>query len=384
MAEASKTSKKKILTFVVALGALSMGNESCQKAKGRILKMDVEVGSMQAKPVRLPTGEVIDFPQVTNALFYRQVMNSDHFVIAGQNAGNSASTQRFSAVKRPSGPAMNELTKNDQAVLSNFGFLNKSSTGKLSFNAVSDDDAQMPACLYQLPLARLGGEVISFQTTFGGGVNVGYGRDGSIIPVQVGGNVDFESAKLELGLRWDDPLRRQVVAIADGVSHQAKVKFGVAFSPGVPLGLNFFFNTPLSDVIRTAMDRGLALMVGSYTEKMGQKTWHEAWESRVVFDPVIADNDTHIAFKGGSFAGLKPGDTFVATNLHYQWEGAACDTPLRYKIPVSDPVAELEVIRNGDTVTVARVTKYLSETRIRPGAQIKLLKLWEPPPEPKK
>lgn len=98
----------------------------------------------------------------------------------------------------------------------------------------------------------------------------------------------------------------------------------------------------------------------------------------MIYDPEIVNNDTHIAFRGGYRAGVKIGDTFQVTNLHYAWEGAACYTRLKYKIPLTvSPIAEATVVSVGDNVSVA-IVKYLMEQKIQPGAQIKVLKLVEP------
>jgi hypothetical protein len=395
-----------IMTMITIAG-LSMGNQQCQEtpAPPRVLKMDVEVGSLDARPVHLPSGEVIDFPYAVNTLFYRQVMNNDHFVItnpvpspqsiASNKGVTNGAAQKTSAQLAPT--IQDNISALDINILNKFGLLNKISNdakGLIGNNlagaakagiqskATSGDESTLPSCLYDLPQASLAGAMISFEATWGAGIGVGYDANGAAISTQsVSGAVQFNQSKLELGLRTDDPLTLNTIVIADGVSKQNKVNFNIGFA-GALLGLNFVFNTPLSDVIRSAMDSGLSQIVDQYKAMLSSRgSWDDAWESRVIYDPVITDGDTHIAFRGGYRAGVQVGDTFTITNLHYMWEGAACYTRLKYKVPLTTtPIAEVEVVTNGDNVSVAVVKKYLIEQKILPGAMIKILALKQAPP----
>jgi hypothetical protein len=395
----------KISAILIAISSLSMGNKGCEESSSeRVLKMEVEIGALNARKITMPTGEVIDFPYVVNSLFYRQVMNNNHFVIANPvpspNSLIAASSGSYSQnksleMKIEQGTASigdGSISLRDENVLKSYGFMNsirrkaaiqaKATAGDATaITQAAKEESKLPVCLYDMPQAQLGGEVISFEATWGIGVGVGYGNNGIPIGGNVGGNVDFSQSKLELGLRTDDPLTLNTVAIADGIAHQSKVKFGIDFTAGLPIGLNFFFNTPLSDVIRKAMDRGLDAIVQRYKTLLSlNMDWNEVWESRVIYDPEIVDGDTHIAFRGGYRAGMMVGDKLTATNLHYTWEGAACYTRLKYKIPLTaTPVAELEVVSVGDNIAVARVTKYMIEQKILPGAQIRVLQLKQPP-----
>jgi len=398
---ARKTLGLKSMIPIFVIAGLSMGNEGCeeQQDKPRVLKMDIEIGSLKGRVVRLPNGESVDFPYVANSLFYRQVINHDHFVIgnpvptslmlASQGGQFKAQgvTDASSAEAAPSGL----VSGRDVAVLENYGLLRQTRLegqslmqGRTSEREVVEGKAsasqvsKLPACLYDLPQSLLGREVISFQMTGGGGIGIGYGPGGDL-PGSAAGRINFQSSKLELGLRTDDPLTQQAIAIGDGIARQSQVQFGLDFVPGVPVGISFFYNTPITDVIRNAMDDGLNQIVDRYKNLLStNKDWNEVWESRVIYDPEIVNNDTHIAFRGGYRAGVKIGDTFQVTNLHYAWEGAACYTRLKYKIPLTvTPIAEATVVSVGDNVSVA-VVKYLTEQKIQPGAQVKVLKLVEP------
>lgn len=373
--------------LVGAIGFLSMGNQSCEEAaqKSRVLKMEIELSSLKARPVRMPTGEVIDFPYVANSLFYRQVMDHDHFVITNPvpspltGSSGSFKVQDPKLSKTSAAAEDGLVSSRDLTVLNRYGFLAQTSDTNTQSKVEASATSDLPACLYDLPQALLGGEVISFEATWGVGLGVGYGVGGELAS-KIGGNVQFEQSKLEIGLRTDDPLTQQAIAIGDGVAHQSKVNFGIDFAAGLPIGLDFFFKTPITDVIRSAMTKGLDKVVDRYTNMIStNKDWNEVWESRVLYDPELVNNDTHIAFRGGYRASVQVGDTFTITNTHYAWEGAACYTRLKYKIPLTvTPVAEAQVVTVGDNVSVAVITKYLIEQKIKPGAMVKVLKLKEP------
>ncbi|CAN5436521.1 hypothetical protein BH10BDE1_BH10BDE1_05600 [soil metagenome] len=388
----------RIVVPMFALAGLSMGNQSCQQPveTTRALKMNVELGSIKGRQVTMPTGEKIDFPYVANTLFYRQVINHDHFVIANAPptslalaASKGSFKTQMSKDSSSSDVAPDGMVSaKDVSVLDAYGLLKNTRNegaelmagtktekevvqGKASETAVS----ALPACLYEMPQATLGGEVISFEATWGAGLGVGYNTGGDLSG-GLGAKVNFSSSKLELGLRTDDPLTQQVVAIGDGVSTQSKVNFGVDFSAGLPIGLDFFYNTPITDVIRTGMTDGLDQIVKKYkTMLTTTNDWNDVWETRVIYDPEIVNGDTHVAIGAGYRAGVQVGDTFNLSNLHYAWEGAACYTRLKYKIPLTTtPIATGEVVSVGDNVAVLKIT-YLIEQRIQPGAQVKVLKL---------
>lgn len=398
---ACKTLGLKTLIPIFVIAGLSMGNEGCEEeqAKPRVLKMDIEIGALKGRVVRLPNGETVDFPYVANSLFYRQVINHDHFVIGNPvptslmlaSQGGQFKTQGITDASSAEAAPSGLVSGRDVAVLEQYGLLRQTRLegqsliqGRVSQKDVVEGKSsatevtKLPACLYDLPQALLGGEVISFQMTGGGGIGIGYGPGGDL-PGSAAGRINFQSSKLELGLRTDDPLTQQAIAIGDGIARQTQVQFGLDFVPGVPIGVSFFYNTPITDVIRNAMDDGLNQIVDRYKNLLStDKDWNQVWESRVIYDPEIVNNDTHIAFRGGYRAGIKIGDTFQVTNLHYAWEGAACYTRLKYKIPLTvAPIAEATVVSVGDNVSVA-VVKYLVEQKIQPGAQVKVMKLVEP------
>lgn len=373
-----------------------MGNQSCEETQSaRVLKMSVELGSLKGRIVTLPNGQKVDFPYVANSLFYRQVINHDHFVIANEvptsltlaSTNGVFKTQKASDASSSEAAPTGMVSGKDIQVLESYGLLKRTRSegsallnGTLSAKEVVEGKATttavsaLPACLYETPQAILGGEVISFEATWGVGLGVGYNNTGDL-KSSVGGSVDFSQSKLELGLRTDDPLTRQVVAIGDGVSRQSKVSFAIDFLTSL-IGVDFFYNTPITDVIRNGMNDGLDQIVTKYKSMLSvNKDWNEVWESRVIYDPEIVNGDTHVAIASGYRAGVQVGDKFNFSNLHYAWEGAACYTRLKYKIPLTtSPIATGEIVSVGDNVAVAKIT-YLQEQRIQPGAQVKILAL---------
>lgn len=394
-----KTLGFKAIIPLIAIAGLSMGNQSCEATPtARVLKMDIEIGTLKGRSVKLPNGEVIDFPYVANSLFYRQVINHNHFVIGNPvpsslglaSTGGVFKTQSTKDSSSTKVAPTGMVSPKDVAVLEKFGMLNKTRAegAQLLSGAKSVEDvmtgksdvataAALPACLYDMPQALLGGEIISFEATWGAGLGVGYNAGGDLA-ANVGGSVQFKSSKLEIGLRTDDPLSHQVIAIGDGVSHQSDVNFGIDFLASL-IGLDFFYKTPITDVIRAGMDDGLNQIVDTYKKQLSKTgDWNEVWEGRVIYDPELVNGDTHVAINAGYRAGVQVGDTFNISNMHYSWEGAACYTRLKSKIPLTTtPIATAEVVSVGDNVSVLKVT-YLMEQQIQPGAQVKVLKLKAP------
>lgn len=395
----------KVIVPMFAIAGLSMGNQKCEETPvaARNLKMNVEIGTLKGRQVRMPSGEVVDFPYVANSLFYRQVINHDHFVLTNEPPtalGLAASKGVFkthstkasaSAEAAPSGL----VSAKDISVLDKYNLLRKTRaqaaeimSGRLTTKEAVEGKSEalavevLPACLYEMPQATIGGEIISFEATYGVGVGIGYNNGGDL-GANVGGHVDFSSSKLELGLRADDPLLQQVIAIGDGVSRQSNVKFGIDVLSSL-LGLDFFYKTPITDVIRNGMNDGLNQIVTAIqNQKAPGKTWNDAWEARVLYDPELTNGDTHIAFNAGSRSAIQIGDEFTISNMHYKWEGAACYTRLKYSIPSRPtPIASIKVVSVGDNVAVGKVT-YLIEETIKPGAQVKLSKLNQPEPAKK-
>lgn len=390
MAVVNKQVKTAVL--LVMLAGLSMGNESCQKASDRVLKMDVELGTVAAQSVIMPSGEKIDFAYVANSLFYQSVMANDHFVIMNEIPSSTSMAQSSLAASKATlaqkvlssiwGTTMSE----NQQLMEQYGFgaqirskasLAASSSGTVQ--KLDDSAADVPECLYNMPQAKLAGEIVSFETDFGAGLSIGYGTNGALQNSPVGGSVNFTSTRLQMGLRAVDPLNGEITAAAQGISSQSDVKFAVNLA-SVLLGLDFFYKTPIASVVTNAMDSSLSSIITSITKTSQTNSWGDAWESRVMYDPVVANGDTQIMLRGGSRYGMLVGDQFTVTNMRYKWSGDPCTSKLSYRVPTSaTPVANVTVIAVGPDVAVAKVDQYLIEDRIMPGAQVKLLKMYVAP-----
>jgi hypothetical protein len=396
--------KTAFLTSISALGFLSMGNQSCEQAPAaRVLKMEIDVGNVEARVIRLPNGEVVDFPFIANSLFYRQVMNQGHFNIAnniptvpgtapGAKALTAASSQagklraqRFDIL----GTSASNYSLSDEQILARFGLKRPAPTSDSSLNLTSPGSVSAKAtgaaddvsCLLDAPQAVVKGEVVSFAATWGVGVGVGYGRGGIALPIgNVSGSVDFSQSELELGLRADDPLTGRTDVISEGISQKSDIKLAVDFSAGLPIGLNFFYKDTIASVIRAAYDKALAQMVKDFARIKGsdlpnEDGWNQSWSSKVINDPALANNDTHVAFRGGLRSGIKAGDEFAIYPMRYSWKGAACQSKLDYQIPSSTtPTVTVRVIAVGDMVTVGQVVKSQTSSAIRPGDQVKLVR----------
>jgi hypothetical protein len=389
------TKQIKTAVLLTMLAGLSMGNESCQQANTRILKMDADIGTIAAQPVVMPSGERIDFGYVANSLFYQSVMSNDHFVISNAIptptttlAGNMVASKATLAQKMVAS-VFGSAQSNDEKIISDYGFMHQlqSKAANLANITAKAESAtpvsasDMPACLYNLPQAKLGGEIVSFETNFGAGLSIGYGPNGSVTsPSGVAGSVNFTSTRLQMGLRAVDPLNNLLMASATGVSSQSNVKFNVNLLSAL-LGLDFFYKTPIASVVSSAMNKSLATVV---TDLIKQKSlsgsWGDTWESRVVYDPEVANGDTQILMRGGSRYGMMVGDQFTVTNMRYKWVADPCTSALQYKVPTSPtPVANVTIVAVGDNVAVGHVDQYLIDERILPGAQVKLLKMYVAP-----
>ena len=402
-------------TLLLGIAGISMGNQSCQQAApARQLKMEVALGPLSAMSMSMPTGEVLDFPTAVNTLYYSEVMNSDYFTISGSlptvttptKGGQPVSSLEMKSMSTSSAPApmasattaaatLNNFTANDLAVMKAYGFAPPSSSGGSASGAPAaksldsvvamdlppvDPDAAVPACEYNVPIAKLGGQVLSFAAVDGAGASIGYSPTAALgLPItNVGASVSFTSSQMQLEMNWTDNLENSLVATAPGVSYQDSTKFSINLSALVTLGLNFFYTTPLATTITGGIDAGLQQVVTNYIKAAGGTTWNDVWESRVLYDPTVANGATDIIFWGGTISGMQMGDTFTVTNMNYTWSGTGtCNGNLEYKVPAVTAVATVTIEALGDTVSVAHVTP-LTQDRILPGAQVKILKLAVP------
>lgn len=388
-----KSKKKKYLLAIlrslmpsmsmVAIAALSMGNQSCDQNKasdeGRVLKMDVLMNPLRAKAVTLPNGEIVDFPYIANSLFLERVMMNDHFVSVGRIPEPTVTTDQNHAMASVGAKANDPMaSKKDLEVLERYGFLTTVTAHpeKQTTQKGTVAETSLPTCLYQSPQSYLAGDIYSFESSGGGGIRIGFGQNGSTTTVSGNVGVKLSNMKLDMSLRTDDPLSGDPVVIAPHKETQRNIDLSLNLGSAVPIGFDFFFHPTIADTIRAAIDASLDATVEQYKKmKSTKNVWNEVWESRVVYDPKIADNDTNIAFRGGYRSGIKEGDQFFIRNMQYHFEGKECASRLSYRIPTSQvPIAVAEVITVGDNISVAKV-KYFTEEAIKPGAQVQVYQL---------
>jgi hypothetical protein len=404
-------SAKYYIVPVIMIAGLSMGNSSCQQQQGesgRYLKMDAEVGLITAAPVLLPNGTTVDFPYVANALFYREVMNDDHFVIIGalpvvppmSSAVSPAPASVSMSAKSVKASSPGSLSDKDTQLLIKYAAPDSGSSSSATGNMLSEKlsaqdaasssgsmDPVMPACLYTKPQVHLDGNVFNFQLTYGGGLSIGFTNSGGQL-AQTGGalggigvSVAFTNMSLDMGFNAKNPLRVDAAPmfISDPVGSSISIKAGLDIPVyGVPVGLDFMYQSDIVDVIRSTMDDGLSSIVNNWKMQpsyAGQ--WNNLWESRVLYQPKLVDNDTTVIIRGGGESLMMVGDSFNIYNMDYLWQGEPCATDLVASIPqtaLTDPFATATVLVVGDNISVLKLTP-LKDGAVQPGALVKISKL---------
>ncbi len=368
------------ISALLVVASLNMGNQSCATpppvAGGRILKMDTTVGEVQAQKVTMPSGEIVDFPYIANALFYGEVINSDHMtiatplpVVAPPSVASPHVTSGVAAQKQI-------------AVLRSYGLVSAQYVSEVpmqNYSGVHMMDTASPAspgnitCTYSTPEFSIGGDILDFSASAGGGLDIGFGKT----PTSQGSiGVDYSQTTLSLRLRLDRPLTQLPLQIGDAKSYQTSISAKLGYGQ---LGLNFFFKSAISDAIRSAMDSAISNIVANYTAARNPD-WNQDWESRVVYCQ-NCDNDTHIAIRGGAQNGVKLGDTFSISNLNYQWIGSPCSSRLVSSIPDNPtiPTAMGVVEYVDDNFSVLGSMKYSGNSKIRVGARVSLVSFVAPP-----
>ena len=367
------------VTALFAVAGLNMGNQGCTPPAttgpmARILKMDTSVGVVAAQKVTLPSGEIVDFPYVANALFYGEVMNSDHMTIASALPNVPPSGVSSQSVQ----VATSAADAGKIAVLRHYGLVNAEYVSELpvqnargmtaqSLSALSGAPVDLK-CTYETPEFSMGGAVTDFSASAGGGLDIGFGKS----PAQMGNiGVTYSQTKLDLRLQLNRPLTQLPLEIGDAKSYQKSVSAQLGIGQ---IGLNFFFKSAISDAIKQAMDSALSDIIGKYTAARNPE-WNKNWESRVVYCQQC-DKDTHIAIRGGAQNGVKLNDSFSISNLNYQWEdeSAPCRSRLVSSIPDDPSVPTATGITEyvDDNFSVLKITKYSGNSKIRVGARVQL------------
>ena len=381
------------ITTILSLFFLSATALAADKPAPRQLKIEAEVGRINAKVMTLPNGETVDFPWVANALFYAATMNSNLYIpmqkpteLPRLNANTSIpAALKLSPVDAP------QPLDEDQRLLAQYGFYadyvrqlpmagdghtlltpRKSSLSMETTRRSRDEILTLPGCLENIPLYKLRGEVVSFDSSFGGGFCIGYGPGCPQGPTasfnaSFGGSVSFKSTRLDMQFYLQDNFVEQDIAGAPGTGKQTSGSVAFGFSVGIPVGFNFFWTKGISDVITAAISSGLSSLQAQMLQYAHVKTWNEAWHSIVVHQKDLDDFDTTITLRAGGRAGIAKGDRFKINNVIYTWRDKVCESQLQY-IVLPDPVALVEVFSVGPNLAFAKVLKYYLDDRIFPGA----------------
>jgi hypothetical protein len=255
-------------------------------------------------------------------------------------------------------------------------------SGKVSGKVVPDNE--IPVCVYNTAQASLGGDVISYTATYGGGIKIGYDSTGALKGT-AGGSVNFKNSELDLGLYANEVLSGQNLVMGDSVSNSTAFDITVDFLGGL-LGLNFFTQPKIADVIVGGMDKGLSNIVAHFIAKMSpvNKSWNDVWVSKVLYEPQVVNGDTQIAMRGGDLYNVQAGDSFLIYNTTYLWggDGTPCSNALVDAPEAIDPIARAVVAKVSHNIAIATVT-YFTDGRVHPGDHVHIEKLVAPVPPAK-
>jgi len=371
------------ITALLVVGGLNMGNQGCTTtppvSDARVLKMGTTVGQIQAQNVTLPSGEVVDFPYVANALFYNEVIASANMAVATPLPVITPPAAATTSVATTPSTADQKRIE----VLKSYGLVSAEYISEVpmkNFNGVHMMDASSPVvpanitCTYATPEFSIGGNVVDFSATAGGGLDIGFGTT----PSSMGNvGVTYSQTALSLALQLDRPLTQLPLQVGDATSYQQSISANLSVGE---IGLNFFFTSAISDAIKSAMDSAISSIITAYTAARNPD-WNQDWSSKVVYCQ-NCDNDTHIAIRGGAQNGIKVGDTFAISNLNYQWVGAPCSSALVSSIPDNPtvPTATGVVQYVDDNFSVLGNMVYSGNSIIRVGANVTLVSFVTPPP----
>lgn len=373
-----------------------------QAAPARYIKMRAHVGNIKAKAVTLPTGEVVDFPYVANALFYSQVFAHGYFEQSNFLEEVLEETEKAPVVvggELSNKALMTTESSDDVALLKQYGMGLKPSSeyaqalGSLGQQKLGEEEEsnpfKVPRCQYNQPPIKLRGQVVSYEANFGGGIKVGYDGNTNHAPAGIGGSLSLESNRLDMQFDAIDPLfsrtnQDALIASVPVKKNTYKINGAIKFVLGIPIGIDFFFKTSMVGTIRSAMTKGLDTVIAELLKQVGvwdqKKTgsWKDIWESRVIDSPKLADNDDYVAIAGGKRAYVQVGDQFRIKNMFWDWAGKPCESRLGASTMASAHFGEAigTVIEVGNYVSILKITPINgNEKSIVPGAYVTIEKL---------
>lgn len=395
-----KNNKQKIAAALAATLVLQISLPA-QAQTSRYIKMRAHVGNIKAKPVTLPSGEVVDFPYVANALFYSQVFAHGYFEESNFLEEVLEETEKGPVLvggELSNKPLMTTESSDDVALLKQYGMgLKPTSEYEQALGAIGhmkteetepSNPFKVPRCQYNQPAVKLRGQVVAYEANFGGGVTIGYNGNTTHPTSGIGGNLSLKSNRLDMQFDAIDPLfsrtnQDALIASVPVKKNTYDISGAIQFVVGIPIGINFFFKSSIVSTIRSAMTKGLDTVISELLKQVGiwekKKTgsWKDIWESRVIDSPLV-DNDDYIAIAGGKRAYVQIGDQFRIKNMFWDWAGKPCESRLGPNTMATAFLGEAigTVIEVGNYVAILKVQPINGhEQAIKPGAYVTIEKL---------
>lgn len=358
--------KKKIsrrigkMFVLVGVGALLLGNQKCEQKPeaARKLKKIVEMGVVRSSPVILNGGSSFDFEYVANQQLYGVIAESGDFAI------RTAPT----ILANPNEPSLENpinLTPGDMKLVEK----SMAEANQSDFRAQFSRTAW---CMVNLPQAKLGGSINSFELKSRGGLTIGF-SDGTAIETGYGaeGSFDVESAQLDMSMYALPPLGRSRLADVNVTSKQTKTQVNFRLDLGqFVLGPRYYYQTPLATVTKRALELG----VRQLSESMQKDNWYTR---------VFMDHDTHVTIVGGRDVNLEVGDRLRIYNEEYAWSGEPCDSEYLGSVGLGEDsfYATVEVVSVGDELSRVKVVQFAPNSmqkRALVGGKVVLEKLFVP------
>lgn len=367
--------------FIPILGLATMGNKGCDnKQEERLLRMDVEIGSMKTLPLQVEDQEEIRIDQLTKSLFSRVIYGHNHFSIV--NPVIEPMTNTNLEARSLAENKQKKFSDKDYQMLMDYGFSGLDQTPS-TFQARA---IEVPSCQWEKPQLTLNSDVLGFELVNDVKLGLGYSPSGTHLD-QLKGKVSFSNFRLDYGISAIHPLLNRMVASTEAVTNQSKVEVEFDFGQNSPITIDFFYQEALVKVIKDGMTKSLNRLVARLENQTvdSGKDWNlNVWESRVLLDPAICGTDDCVAIRGGSLNRIKIGDRFKVFNMIHTWEGEPCESKLLRSVPDMNLSNEIVVESVGDAVSIGRVQTRDRGINVDPGAMVKLMMLNQPAPTPKK
>lgn len=361
-----KFSLFKKFCVLTAASFLLMGNEGCEQAQNksdRQLKRRAELSRLEARKVQLPQGGTFDFQYVMNAQIVDVMRESDFtFPYPDGSVG-------ISSVQVAGTDLQIMVSEDDANMIADV-------TSLMDVSSFASQMAKVPECVLDVPQAVIGGDVLSFEVSGGGGIQIGYNSGGSFNPGPgVGLSIFVEKAKLDLIMRASHALSGMPLSSTEITSDQTKLDLGLNINFGLfSISPSYFFQTRLAEVSRNGLTKGLA----SLAKAMDEDAATRDWESQV-----ISDLDSHILFHGGSQNRIQVGDKFQIYNLEYFWKGSPCSGQFQGAFNTTrEPAAIVEVEQVQAYTSYARVVQR-GNMNVLPGARVMVMELKPDPAQAK-